>query len=176
MANQKIVNIDNRQFDCVNAIEIKKLNSKYFVGIYPDTKQTDVLKFIEDNGSYIIDVSKRSDEEQNLLVAYFKSADGGKMFKDAINSGEIVSCFYDLPDVINASRKVVSKKNTAPKVTNLEPIVIDPKETKNSVVNASKVDRYKQLENVAKLVNNLQNEINSYYGVVNNDVKSAVSK
>lgn len=100
--NTKIINFNGKQFEYVNAIEIKELNSKYLIGKYAGTNNSRILSFINDGFNYIVDSGKLTDSEKEVLNRYFAFADGVEKFKKALANGEIVSLYHSMPDVIEA--------------------------------------------------------------------------
>ena len=168
MSKRKVINLEDSQFEYVNAVEIKELSAKYLIGQYTHTKKPVILHLVIDEDNYIIDSSKRTDIEKLVLNKYFMAHDGGEAFKNALTNGDIVSFYFDMPDEINASREEVSKVNIEQE---LKPIVISTSQVEiPSISDKIKQDRYAQVERVGKLINNLQNEINRCYDVINSVV------
>ena len=168
MSKRKVVNLGENQFEYVNAVEIKELSSKYLVGQYTHTKKPIILHLVIDGDKYIIDSSKRTDLEKEVLNKYFVTDDGGVAFRNALSTGDIVSFYYDMPDVIDANREEVSKANVEQE---LKPIVISTIKVEiPSIQEKIKKERYAQIERVGKLISNLQNEINRCYDVINSVV------
>lgn len=119
--NSKQINFNDKQFEYVNAIEIKELNANYLIGKYVGTNNSRILCFVNDGVNYIIDSSKRTDEEKEVLNRYFAFADGVEKFKQALLNGEIVSLYNEMPDVINANYEDVSLKNVEIKTEEVTP-------------------------------------------------------
>lgn len=168
MSKRKVINLEDSQFEYVNAVEIKELSAKYLIGQYTHTKKPVILHLVIDGDNYIIDSSKRTDIEKIVLNKYFASKDGGESFKKALLNGDIVSFYYDMPDAIGARREEVSKISFEHE---LKPIIISTSQVEiPSISDKIKQDRYAQIERVGKLINNLQNEINRCYDVINSVV------
>lgn len=168
MSKRKIVNLDNRQFEYVNAVEIKELSAKYLIGQYTHTKKPVILHLVIDGDNYIIDASKRSDIEKQVLNKYFMAHDGGEAFRNAIANQDIVSFYHDMPDAIDAKRNEVS---SASEKEELKPIIISTTKVEiPSVIDKIKQERSTQIERVSNLIINLENEINHCYDVINSIV------
>ena len=106
--NTKIINFNGKQFEYVNAIEIKELNAKYLIGKFVGTNNSRILSFINDGVNYVVDSGKLTDVEKDVLNRYFAFADGIEKFKQALASGEIISLYHTMPDVIDALYEDVS--------------------------------------------------------------------
>ncbi len=168
MSKRKIVNLDNRQFEYVNAVEIKELSSKYLVGQYTDTDKPIILHLIVEGDNYTIDASKRSDIEKQVLNKYFMAHDGGEAFRKALVNRDIVSFYHDMPAAIDAKRNEVSSSSQKEE---LKPIIISTTKVEiPSVIDKIKQERSTQIERVSNLIINLENEINHCYDVINSIV------
>lgn len=198
--NSKQINFNDKQFEYVNAIEIKELNANYLIGKYIGTNNSRILRFVYDGVNYIIDSSKRTDEEKEVLNRYFAFADGVEKFKQALLKGEIVSLYNEMPDVINANYEDVSLKNneiktkeSAPLVeevkteeianneeiikttenSDLEPIVISSTKVEITSPNAiSKEIKKISFEKIDNLMAGIQAEIDRYYDLINGVVNN----
>lgn len=168
MSKRKVIDLEDSQFEYVNAVEIKELSAKYLIGQYTHTKKPVILHLVIDGEDYIIDSSKRTDIEKIVLNKYFMSNDGGETFKSALLNGDITSFYYEMPDMVSARREEVLKTSDEQE---LRPIVISTSRVEiPSIKDKIKQDRYAQIERVGNLINNLQNEINRCYDVINSVV------
>lgn len=155
--NTKIINFNGKQFEYVNAIEIKELNAKYLIGKYAGTNNSRILSFINDGINYIVDSGKLTDEEKEVLNRYFAFSDGVEKFKQALASGEIVSLYHTMPDVIDAlyedaSLRTIEVKAETPVIEKVEEDV--SKEFKFEEI----VEDVKNEETVSESVDLISNE------------------
>ena len=123
--NTKIINFNGKQFEYVNAIEIKELNAKYLIGKFVGTNNSRILSFINDGVNYVVDSGKLTDGEKDVLNRYFAFADGIEKFKQALASGEIISLYHTMPDVIDAlyedaSLRTIEVKEETPVIEKVE--------------------------------------------------------
>lgn len=164
MDKYKRLKIDAYQFEYVNAVEIKELSSKYLIGQYVGSDKSVILRILVDGDHYIIDASKRSEYEKEVLRKYFMAHDGGTAFKEAIESGDIVSFYYDMPDIADAHRKIIDNSIDASDVSTMKSPIIS--KTKFEIPPASyKVgeDKFLELKEINNLIINLQKELDRYY-------------
>lgn len=164
MDKYKKLKIDDYQFEYVNAVEIKELSSKYLIGKYAGSDKSVILRILADDDHYIIDASKRSEHEKDVLCKYFMAHDGGTAFKEAIESGNIVSFYYDMPDMAEAHREIIENSiDTSDSIARKSPII---SKTKFEIPPASyKVgeDKFLELKEINNLIINLQKELDRYY-------------
>ena len=135
--NTKIINFNGKQFEYVNAIEIKELNAKYLIGKFVGTNNSRILSFINDGVNYVVDSGKLTDVEKDVLNRYFAFADGIEKFKQALASGEIISLYHTMPDVIDALYEDVSLRTIELKEET--PVIEKVEEPVNEEVKAEEV-------------------------------------
>lgn len=164
MDKRKRLKIDDYQFEYVNAVEIKELSAKYLIGQYVGSNKSIILRILVDGDNYIIDASKRSEQEKEVLSKYFMAHDSGEAFKKAIESGLITSFYYDMPDVAEAYRKVITIASNDLEAPSFKSPIIS--KTKFKIPPASyKVgeDKFLELKEINNLIINLQKELDRYH-------------
>ena len=170
MSNRKVIKFKNKKFEYVNAIEIKELDSKYLIGQYEGSDKSIILRLIIDGDKYIVDASKRSVQEKEVLNKYFMAHDGGVAFKNALANGEIVSFYYDMPDEVVSYEEGV---NTEVKKAEIKPIVISTTTIKIPSVDIKlNHERQSRMDRVNNLISSINHEIERYYDLVNSLVNN----
>ena len=165
MSNRKIVNIGDKQFEYVNAIEIKELDAKYLIGKYVNSNKSVILHVDVNDDKLIVDTNKRSNVEKLVLNKYFMAHDGGEAFKKALSNKDIISFYYNMPNEIDAIFDDVSNKGEKQE---LKPIIISTTKVEiPSVELKIKEERYSQLNKLSDLIVGLQSEIDRYYDIIN---------
>lgn len=164
MSKRKMIQIDDYQFEYVNAVEIKELSAKYLIGQYVGNDKSIILRIMIDDNNYIIDASKRSKLERDILSKYFMAHDGGEAFKEAIKNGDIISFYHNMPEVAQAHREVIETNN---KKQNEE-------KQKSPIISATKFEippahyklgeeKFLELKEINTLIINLQKELDRYH-------------
>ncbi|MEI3530316.1 MAG: hypothetical protein V8Q75_04485 [Bacilli bacterium] len=164
MDKRKRLQIGDNQFEYVNAVEIKELSAKYLIGQYVGSDKSIILRILIDGDNYIIDASKRSEQEKEVLSRYFMAHDHGTAFKEAIEAGLITSFYYDMPDIAEARREVITSSVNDFELPSLKSPIIS--KTKFEIPPASyKVgeDKFLELKEINNLIINLQKELDRYH-------------